>query len=127
MLYQAMKKELQSRFPFIEYTIDDDKKLITIPNQNKLIGNLDIQDDSDELTIFIGKFTHWHCGYYDKNSNNKNQINETISEMSEFLSDLFNDRIFLWGSEICGGGFKYIDENFTTKAQGYVWSGRYKQ
>lgn len=126
MLYKAMKKELEIQFPQLKFTSNDIEKLITISPMHKDVGNIEIQDDIDELSIFVGNFTHWHAGYYDKESGSEEQINNTVSEVIEFLRDMFNDKIFMWGNAMNGGGFEYIDEGFSTKESGLVWSGPYQ-
>ena len=125
MLYEAMNKEIECQFPSLQFSTDDEKKLISIPPVCKEVGSIDIQDDDDELTIFVGNFTHWHCGYFNKRSGNLDEINEIVTEVAEYLRDMFNDKIFMWGSSRKHGGTKLIEEGFKTKKQGYVWSGPY--
>lgn len=125
MLYEAMKKEIETRFPLLAFSYDNEKKLISIPSKDKGVGSIDIQDECDELTIFVGNFTHWHCGYYDESSENQEQVKEIVSEVSEYLTDMFNDKIFMWGSSLEGGGSEHIEEGFKTNKQGYVWSGQF--
>jgi hypothetical protein len=75
--------------------------------------------------VFVGNFTHWHAGYYDRESGTQEQINDTVSEVVEFLIDMFNDKIFMYGDAKTSGGFQYIDDDFTTNEQGFVWSGNF--
>lgn len=123
MLYEAMKKELESQFPSLQFSSDDEKKLISIPSVCNEVGSIDIQDDYDELTIFVGNFTHWHCGYFNEKSGNLDEAQEIVSEVAEYLQDMFSDKIFMWGSAMKGGGSELIEDNFKTNKQGYVWSG----
>jgi hypothetical protein len=123
MLYEAMKKEMRSQFPALQFSSDDERKLISIPPVCNEVGSIDIQDDYDELTIFVGNFTHWHCGYFDEKSGNLDEVKEIVSEVAEYLQDMFNDKIFMWGSAMKGGGTELIEENFKPNKQGYVWSG----
>ena len=54
MLYEAMKKEIESQFPNLQFSADDEKKLISISPIHENVGSLEIQDDYDELTrIFV--------------------------------------------------------------------------
>jgi len=123
MLYEAMKKEIETEFPSLQFKTDDEEKLISIPPIHKDVGSIDIQDDYDELTIFVGNFTHWHCGYFEEHSGKPEQIKEIVSEVAEYLRDMFNDKIFMWGSAMKGGGTELIEGNFKPNKQGYVWSG----
>ncbi|MFC3194885.1 hypothetical protein ACFODZ_11600 [Marinicella sediminis] len=125
MLYEAMKKEIEDKFPSLQFSADDGKKLISIPPAYEQVGSIDIQDDYDELTIFVGNFTHWHCGYINEKSDDIEEVKEIVSEVAEYLQDMFNDKIFMWGSAMKGGGTQLIEGDFKTKREGYVWSGPY--
>lgn len=122
MLYKAMKNKIQKEFPSLKFSSDDKSKLIIIPPRHVQVGSIEIQDDFTELTIFVGNFTHWHVGYCDEKSGSEEQIEDIVSDVSDFLADMFNDKIFMWSDER-GGGFEYIDEGFETNKQGFVWSG----
>lgn len=126
MLYEAMKKEIKSQFPSLQFTVSEEKKLISIPPIHKDVGSIDIQDDFDELTIFVGNFTHWHCGYFNEQVGNLEEVQEIVSEVTEYLRDMFNDKIFMWGSAMEGGGTQLIENNFKTDKFGFVWSGPFQ-
>jgi hypothetical protein len=126
MLYEAMKKELEAQFPNLQFSADDEKKLISIPPIHENVGSLDIQDDYDELTIFVGNFTHWHCGCINDSSGAVEEVQEIVSGVVEYLHDMFNDKIFMWGSAMKSGGTQLIEDDFKTNKQGYVWSGPYR-
>ncbi len=72
--------------------------------------------------MFVGRFTHLHLGYYNVELANSEQLKETVSLAIEYLEDMFNDKIFIW-SDSNSGGTEYIDDEFKTKQDGYVWSG----
>jgi hypothetical protein len=127
MLYKALKKELETHFPLLGFTSNDKEKLITIPYQHKDVGEIIIYDDKDEFTISVEKFTHWHIGCIDRKSKDINQIEEAVSDVVNFLEDMLNDKIFMYGSSVKGGGASYIDDDFSTNKQGYVWSGPYEK
>lgn len=123
MLYEAMKNEIEAQFPMLQFSADDEKKLISIPSIDDGVGSIDIQDDYDELTIFVGNFTHWHCGYFNESSSDFEEIKDIVSEVAEYLQDMFNDKIFMWGGATTGGGTEVIEGNFKPNKRGYVWSG----
>ena len=125
ILYEAIKTELRSSFPSLEYKEDYENRLISIPSGHGEVGSLDIQDDFDELTIFIGNFTHWHCGYLDRKTGTKEQAKVIAQEVCDFLNDLFKDNIFIWNDGKSSGGFEFIDSEFKAKIKGFVWSGPY--
>jgi len=121
-----MKKEIESKFPFLQFCSDSKKKLISIPSACSEVGTIDIQDDYDELTIFVGNFTHWHCGYFNVSTDNLDKVNEIVSEVADYLDKMFNDLIFMWGNAMNGGGTELIEENFKANKRGYVWSGPFQ-
>lgn len=123
MLYEAMKKEIESQFPSLKFSFDEEKKLISIPSVCNEVASIDIQDDHDELTVFVGNFTHWQCGCFDEKSSSSDDIREIVSEVTEYFQDMFSDKIFMWGSAMKGGGTQLIEADFKTNKQGYVWSG----
>ena len=122
-MYNALKSKISLEFPELEFSADDEKKEIIIPEKNTEIGAIYIQYKNAEFHIFLGHFTHWHAGrdYGDTGNVEKDIVKEII----KFLEDLFEDKIFMWGSNSKGGGFMYIDKDFKTEKDGYVWSGRY--
>ena len=125
MLYEALKLRLKRNFRHWSFSSDDENKLISIPPKHPDVGSLDIQDDYDELTIFVGNFTHWHSGYFNEAEEDLEQLNEIVTDVAEYLEDMFNDKIFMWGSASKGGGTQAIEDGFKTKKNGYVWSGPY--
>ena len=125
MLYEAIKAVIEKRFPSLKFSSDDENKLISIPPRHPDVGSLDIQDDYDELTVFVGNFTHWHSGYFNGAQENLEQLNEVIEGVVEYLEDMFSGRIFMWGSVSKGGGTILIEDDFKTKKSGFVWSGPY--
>ena len=132
MLLQETIEKLKSDFPTIKFSTDEDHKTITIPAKNKNVGDIVIQDDSCELTIYVGNFTHWHASCYEESLNEHEKEKYIVSEATEFLTDLFNDKIVMWGSNEEGGGFYNIeyDENEQDSpldpngVDKYVWSGK---
>ena len=123
MLYEAMKIEIEKHFPSLRFTIDDDKKSISIPSNHEDVGSIEIQDDIDELTIIVGEFTHWHSIPYNEKTDDAELVGEIVTDVIEYLHDMFSDKIFMWGSATKGGGSRLIEEGFKANRKGYVWSG----
>ena len=124
MLYHSLKNEIIKRYPSLKFPCDKEKKLISIPSEHEAIGSIDIQDDINEFTVFLGRFTHLHLGYYNADLASTDQLDETVSLVIEYLEDLFTDRIFIWATSNSGGS-EYIDDEFQTNKDGFVWSGPY--
>jgi hypothetical protein len=129
MLLEKMKNKLSSEFPSVDFTVDSEKRFISIPSGNKDFGDIEILDDQDELTICVGKFTHWHAGCYDDNLKEAQKEDAIIENVTEFLRALFSDEIVVWGNQLGGGGFCHIDKDCKSrsilglKRNRWVWSG----
>jgi hypothetical protein len=132
MLLKEMTEELKANFPNLQFSINEKGKHITIPAKSVEVGNITIYDDSHELTIGVGNFTHWHASCYEDSLNEKEKRNLIVSEVIEFLTDLFNEKIVMWGNNESGGGFYNIEGNLNEqdaplepeKEEKYVWSGK---
>ena len=80
----------------------------------------------------IKPFAHWHAACYDETLNKEEKQKQIASEVTEFLSDLFTDKIVMWGSHKNGGGFYYPEFNENeqdaplepNEVNKYVWSGK---
>ena len=132
MLLTVMTKELKVNFPNLQFSVNEKEKYITIPAKSNEVGNVTIYDDSHELTVGVGDFTHWHASCYEDSLNEKEKTNFIVAEVIEFLTDLFNEKIVMWGSTETGGGFYNIEGNLSEQdaplepenEEKYVWSGK---
>lgn len=129
MLLQAMIKRIENDFPDVELKVNEKDHLISIPARHEDVGKIDIQDDFDELTVFVGNFTHWHVGCYEESLTEQQKADSVAENVSEFLKDLFNDQIIMWGCHQKGGGFYLKGERPNSKSwlgaqkKEWVWSG----
>lgn len=129
MLLQAMIKKMEKDFPTIEFAVNEKDHLISIPAKHGDVGTIDIQDDFDELTVFVGNFTHWHVGCYEENLTEEQKAESVAEDVSEFLQDLFSDKIIMWGCHQKGGGFYLKGERPNSQSwlgaqhKEWVWSG----
>ena len=94
------------------------------------VGDIEIFDEGDELTVVVGKFTHSHFGNYDKETSESERAARVCESLMEFLTDLFADRIEMYGSHLGGGGTRRRDRgkrgvisNVFFGSKTYVWSG----
>ena len=98
---------------------------VTFAAKHPEVGDVQIQDDGDEVTLFAGNFTHGHFSNYD-NVPVEEKEKEIAEEVVDFLSKLFADQVVLWGSHMGGGGWRVIDPGSPEKRKHrkeYVWSG----
>jgi len=59
------------------------------------IGPVEICDDGDEVTVFIGRVTHGHFGCYDESLTEEEKQKKIVADVIEFLAALFADRVVL--------------------------------
>ena len=91
------------------------------------VGDIQIYDDGDELTVVAGNFTHGHFSNYDDKLTVEQRTEEISDDVMSFLESLFADHIVLWGSHESGGGWYHIEQDSTAfsaqEEKKYVWSG----
>ena len=90
------------------------------------VGDVEIYDDGNELTVVAGKFTHGHFSNYDDNLTDDQKAEEIAEAVASFLESLFADQVILWGSHKGSGGWYFIgdeDSSFRTNQKQYRWSG----
>jgi hypothetical protein len=94
------------------------------------VGDVEIHDDGNELTVVVGKFTHSHFANYDEGIDDAERATRVVDALVEFLNDLFGDRIELYGSHESGGGTRHLSHGprgvisrTFLRGQSYVWSG----
>jgi hypothetical protein len=116
---------LRDRFHDRGLHIQNEPQLCAIfPAVHPDVGDIEICDDGDEITVYAGNFTHGHFANYDDIT--EDQKAKLISEgVVEFLEAVFSDRVAFWGSHQGGGGWRRLDlAPHQVPASGeYVWSG----
>ena len=116
---------LRTRFPDLAFTGPSGKPpQLTIPAAHPEVGDIVLQDDDEEITAFLGHFTHRHFSNYDEIPTAEKE--KLIAEdVASFLEDLFADRIIMWGSPRGMGGSHPIDSSSLRRLgrRKYVWSG----
>ena len=91
---------------------------------NSPIGDLDIEDDGEEILIYISDITHCHFEY--DNSN----LELNFTDIIEFLNNLFHNKILLHKSrDGKRGGWEYLENESDFKMNNdlnfyYFWSGK---
>jgi hypothetical protein len=137
MLARVLIPKLQQHFPdrgleIIKNRVADrSAPFCVFPKIHSDVGNVEIQDDGDEVTVFVGRFTHVHFGNYDDDLSPADKAERIANYVVEFLDAIFNDRIEFWGTKWSGGcrarGTKQGKLDFlfgpSRKTQLYVWSG----
>jgi hypothetical protein len=78
--------------------------------------------------VIVGNFIHWHAACYREELSNEEKAEAIAEDVVEFLRDVFNDKMILWGSHKGGGGFVYRDDQQNQASQSaiyqkWLWSG----
>jgi len=129
MLLEKVIDKLQEAFPTLHFTIDEDRRQIMIPGGHPGFGAVQIQDDESELTIHVGRFTHSHTSPQEDDLTEEEKAESITWEVINFLQDLFDDQIVVWGSHEESGGFYHKDAPLNLKRSikkgvlKWVWSG----
>jgi hypothetical protein len=126
MLLKMITRKLESEFSSLRFITDEVNHLVTIPSIHDEFGSIEIQDDCNELIVIVGNFTHWHASCYTEDLSEKEKAEEIVDDVINFLHDIFNDKIVIWGSHKGGGGFVYRDdlqgeEAHLDKDKKWVW------
>src|SRR5262249_32508638 len=89
------------------------------------VGDIQIYDDGDELTVVLGNFTHGHFANYEDNLAIEQKAEKVTEDVVAFLKALFADQIILWGSHERGGGWSGRSDRSDCEEDvpQYVWSG----
>jgi hypothetical protein len=127
VLLETVVRKLEADFSSLQFFVDKEKHTIVIPPIQEGFGSIEIEDDGDELIIFVGNFTHWHAGCYGEELSDEDKAKEIAEDVVEFLRDVLNDKVILWGSHK-GGGVVYRDEQQNQVSQPATyqkgrWSG----
>lgn len=132
-LISVLVPKLMTRFPNREILLGVAPGAdVVFRAENPVVGNVEIRDDGDELTVTIGGFTHRHFACYAGGLSEADKAHAVTDEVVAYLDDLFSDRIEFYGSK-CGGGARHRDgttRGFFSKLffgrKTYVWSGPVK-
>jgi hypothetical protein len=107
--------------------------LATYQSPNREVGCVAIQDDGDEITLFLADKTHLHFGNYDDSLSEKEKAQDIAGQVVAFLGKLFADQIEFYGNGASGGCHERnskqrgIISKLLAGAQSYVWSGPLSQ
>ncbi|MBA4068132.1 MAG: hypothetical protein C0501_31415 [Isosphaera sp.] len=141
MLSQLLLPVLRERFAdrgLVEGTPPD--PCAAFPGVHPGIRGVSIYDDGDELTVCVDDLTHGHFSEYTEGLSESEREHRIVESVVEFLSALFADEVVVWGQQHMGGWYRpgSGDAGRNTviaiggsggegPAQGFVWSGPYKQ
>ncbi len=94
------------RFPGQPYTLRQSDDTVVIPCDNPEIVAIEVQNDLDELIVFVGNFTHGHFDCYDESLSPVEKEQDIAEQVLEFLSDVFSNKVEFYHSKSGGGGWR---------------------
>ena len=128
MISDRLIPMLQSRFPGQGVVgHGSNAPCMIFPAKHPDVGDVQIYDDGDEVTLIAGNFTHGHFSNHDDISLEKRE-QEIAEVVADFLDRLFADQVVLWGSQQGIGGWRVVEpgSDRIPKDSEYVWSGPIK-
>jgi len=127
-LLELTEQGIKQSFPELYYNVDAEACVLRIPERHPDVGGVEICDDGDELSVVVGRFTHWHTAQVEPNRVAEASA-AVVDEVVSFLRELFADRIIMRGRHFGGGGCYHVDAPPLLARIGirmrckYVWSG----
>jgi hypothetical protein len=116
-------------------SFEDDGGQLKIPARHPDVGDLLITLDDDEITVFVGNFTHRHFTPHEAAATYaESTIEDCVRDALEYVRGILNDQWVLWmypGG--AGGSYRLGAEADPTEdaplpdepVLRYVWSGPY--
>jgi hypothetical protein len=122
---------LRAKFPISGMRESPGKSPFAVfPAIHPEVGDIEISDDGDELTVVVGKFTHSHFDSHEQGISDGERAERICRSVLQFLDDLLADRIEMFGTHLRGGGTRLradegrgIFSKIFFGRRTYVWSG----
>ena len=124
-------KRLREKFPERSFVFAEPPGLVvTVPPDHPEVGAIEIYDEDDELTVYVGRFTHSHFSPYNYTGFSHDElVIELVEDTVSFLSDIFSDKIVFWGAHNSSGGTYRVGDASKSPIEPwgprFVWSGAY--
>lgn len=121
---------LRAAFPEVPFQYRESARVFAnLPGPCAQLSPLEISDDGDEITAFLGAVTHAHVGCYDDELSAEQREERIVRDLVAFVRDLLDDRIVATtalGGRL--GGWRRIEIGEPLPSGGriwqrYVWSG----
>jgi hypothetical protein len=125
MLSEKLIPKLRTRFPDRRLSVSSGKPPVAVfPAVYDQVGDIEIHDDGDELTLYVGP-THGHFSCYDDALSDDERQDRTVDEVLAFLDEVFADRIEFWSNGGRMGGWHVHGRSnpLSRRARRFVWSG----
>jgi hypothetical protein len=116
---------LLARFPGRVRFHQGKQPVASFPAAHPEVGDLQIHDDEEELTVSVGQLTHGHFSPNNDQEPLEKREEEVINRVMEFLDAVFNDQVEFWSAGKMGGWHPRAKDPVLRPpdARRYVWSG----
>lgn len=98
--------------------------------KNHDVGDVVIEEDGNELIVFVGNITHGHFGSYESGLSEAEHEEVVAESLVDFLVELFADEILLFKSDWKGGWARreMVNEKdlLFPETEWFAWSGPIK-
>jgi hypothetical protein len=132
MLAERIRIALQTEFPEVPFRFGVSDSVASLDSPSSEVGTLDICDDGDEATIYLGSITHAHLGCYDDTLSEEQRADRVTEDVVSFIRALLADRVV--GFRALGGmvgGYRMLSHDetkpdrsrFRPLSRLYLWSG----
>ena len=128
MISDRLFPRIQAQFGDRPMTIVGTRQVVFSAAHSE-VGDLTVQDDGDEVTLFLGRLTHCHIGNCDNGLTEVARQERISDEVLRFLEEIFADQVEFWGNHRGGSSRqrKAKPRSFLSKlmygSRTYVWSG----
>lgn len=101
----------------------------TFPAIHPDVGDIVVCDDGDEVTVYLGNFTHAHFGVRSSDADGSvvDREQHIVDDVLDFLDDVFTDRIEFYRGRIVGGHRPRGQQGSLSRMlfgrHAFVWSG----
>jgi hypothetical protein len=128
MLSEKLIPRLLAHFPDRGVRLHQGKHPVaSFPAAHPEVGDLEIHDDDEELTIYVGQLTHGHFSPRDYQEPLETRDEEVVNRVIEFLDTVFKDQVEFWSAgKGKMGRWDLRREEPLVRRPGmrrYVWSG----
>jgi len=97
MISDSLLPAIKERFPDLPFTFaEPPKPIASLKSPCEALGTVDICDDGDEITIYLGTATHSHFSCYEETLTEQAKEQQITSDVLEFLDKLLTDRVVVW-------------------------------